>query len=190
MNKDDDSKSMAAAADEEEDRTSQSMMIEEGEQGDEDAVNSLTPPPPVHLSHSELISMLSERHVLNLSPEEDELLDPIERTVRFIVPIPKHYYWDVVVAAAQNEHPAVSTNEIPWSIKVWHHAIASCATVGAMADAYVAQPIASFFGLTGPRFHEVLNSMTQEEMEDSARSIRERRLPNNHHRNNSEDHTA
>lgn len=110
---------------------------------------------------SDLIPMLYERHVLDLTPEQDELLDPLERAVRYVVPIPKHYYWDVGLHEA-------NWSTIPLTIKMWHNTIASCATVGTWTNDYIAMPIASYLGLTGPRFFEVLDDMTEEQMEESA----------------------
>jgi hypothetical protein len=119
------------------------------------------------LREPDFIAKLSERQVLQLSPEEDELLDPIERAIRYVVPIPKHYYWEL--AKTEDEWAAV-----PVTIKVWHTTIASCATVGTWTNDYIAQPIASFFGLTGPRFFEVISYMNEEELAESVRSARAR----------------
>jgi hypothetical protein len=135
------------------------------------------------LSREELIKVLSERHVLNLSPEEDELLDPIERTIRYMIPIPKYYYWDVL-AVSNREHDATTTttttsttttDDVPLSIKSWHTIIGWCDHIGTWTNHRVAQPIASFLGLTGPRFHEVINSMSPEEFQQSVHVVRERR---------------
>jgi hypothetical protein len=137
------------------------------------------------LSREELMEVLSERHVLNLSPEEDELLDPIERTIRYIIPIPKYYYWDIVLAASNRDHDATTTtstssttttDDIPLSIKSWHTIIGWCDHIGTWTNHRVAQPIASFLGLTGPRFHEVINSMSPEEFQQSVHVVRERQL--------------
>lgn len=119
------------------------------------------------LAADELFRM-RERQVWHLTPEEDEMLDPIERTVRYVVPIPAQYYWDVV---AQSDRWA----EIPTSIKVWHTTIASCAAFNSWTNNRIAQPLASFLGLTGPRFFEVLDGMTAAEMDQSARRMRARR---------------
>jgi hypothetical protein len=133
------------------------------------------------LSRKELMEVLSERHVLNLSPEEDELLDPIERTIRYIIPIPKYYYWDVLAASNRAHDDATTTttttstiDDVPLSIKSWHTIIGWCDHIGTWTNHRVAQPIASFLGLTGPRFHEVINSMSPEEFQQSVHVVRER----------------
>jgi hypothetical protein len=122
-------------------------------------------------SASELYTLCSERHVLQLTPEEDELLDPIERTIRYLVPIPKQYYWKILGTSPWSWS---GTSEVPLSIRLWHQTIASCDTVGTIVNDYVGQPLAGMMGLTGPRFFEVIDSMTEEEMEESERRIRAR----------------
>jgi hypothetical protein len=119
-------------------------------------------------SVDDLIATLADRHVLQLTPEEDQLLDPIERTVRYIIPIPKHYYWEIL-------HDRKDWLRIPVLIRAWHNTIGYLEHVGTWTNTSVAQPIASFLGLTGPRFHEVINSMTAEEMQQSAHTVRDRR---------------
>ena len=141
-----------------------------------------TPPP---LTNEELIRRMTERHILQLTPEEDELLDPIERTVRYIVPIPKYYYWDVLKEEATNsEAPSntITADQIPFTIKSWHTVIALCDSIGTWTNQHIAQPIASYTGLTGPRFHEVINSMTPQEIQQSQRIVHERQLRDQLHR--------
>jgi hypothetical protein len=130
----------------------------------------------VRMSPSEWHVLLSERYVLQLTPEEDELLDPIERTVRYLIPIPKHYYWDVVKSLSGDDQTTIAPTSIaiPWSIRIWHHTIASCDAFGRVTNDYVGQPLASLLGLTRPRFFEVIESMTAEEMDASARRVRAR----------------
>jgi hypothetical protein len=126
---------------------------------------------PIKLNATELYTLCSERHVLQLTPEEDELLDPIERTVRYLVPIPKQYYWEIQGTSPWSWS---GTSEVPLPIRMWHQTIAICDTVGTIANNYIAQPLAGMMGLTGPRFFEVIDSMTKEEMEESARRVRAR----------------
>lgn len=143
-------------------------------------------PPPT--TKDDVIRMLSERHILQLTPEEDELLDPIERTVRYIIPIPKYYYWDVLKEQSNNskrtasEASPITSDQIPFSIKTWHTIIGICDSIGTWTNAHIAQPIASFTGLTGPRFHEVITSMTPQEIQQSQRIVQERQLRDQVHR--------
>jgi hypothetical protein len=133
-----------------------------------DSVQQQQPP---KLSASELYTLCFERHVLRLTPEEDELLDPIERTIRYLVPIPKQYYWEILGTSPWSWS---GTREVALPIRLWHQTIASCETVGTIVNDYVGQPLAGMMGLTGPRFFEVIDSMTEEEMEESARRVRAR----------------
>jgi hypothetical protein len=152
--------------------------------------------PMLSSSKEDVLRMLSERHVVQRTPEEDELLDPIERTIRYIVPIPKYYYWDILRTKQEQEQqqqqrdsstntevdsgePSVvslTSDDIPYSIKSWHTIIGMCDYFGTWTNRIIAQPIASYIGLTGPRFHEVLNSMTQQERQQSKQIVLERQL--------------
>lgn len=143
------------------------------------------------VTKDELIRMLSERHILQLTPEEDELLDPIERTVRYIIPIPKYYYWDVLKehadessndSEARGGPTSITADQIPFTIKSWHTIIGVCDSIGTWTNNHIAQPIASYTGLTGPRFHEVISSMTPQEMQQSQRIVQERQLRDQIHR--------
>jgi hypothetical protein len=118
----------------------------------------------------ELLQLVSERHVLNLSPEEDEMLDPLERAVRAVVPIPKRYYWDVV----DSESKAAGTAHIPTSIKLWHSTIAALCGLGAWTNAKIAVPITNALGLNDSRFAFVTNQMTEADMVVSVRLVAER----------------
>lgn len=150
--------------------------------------------PTPNMTKDELLRMLSERHILQLTPQEDELLDPIERTVRYIVPIPKYYYWDVLKAQSNksrnnseehdstNNTTTITADQIPYTIKSWHTIIGLCESIGTWTNNHIAQPIASFTGLTGPRFHEVIDSMTPQEMQQSKRIVQERQLRDQIHR--------
>jgi hypothetical protein len=145
-----------------------------------------------HITKDELIRMLSERHILQLTPEEDELLDPIERTVRYIIPIPKYYYWDVLKEHANNNNidseatntptNSITPDQIPLTIKSWHTIIGLCDSIGTWTNKHIAQPIASYTGLTGPRFHEVISSMTPQELQQSQRIVHERQVRDQLHR--------
>jgi hypothetical protein len=135
-------------------------------------------------SAPELCEVLSERYVLQLSPEDDALLDPLERTVRYLIPIPKYYYWDVLRQASNENPESFSIADVPWSVRLWHDAIGSADYTGAWLNQRLAQPIASWMGLTGPRFHEVLNSMTEEELQQSRNRILERKRRDAYNRSN------
>ena len=173
------------------DHETKENTVENSNTNDDDDLHQVPAQTPPTMTKDELIRMLSERHILQLTPEEDELLDPIERTVRYIIPIPKYYYWDVLKEQANHNGDSnsearsmnddgtkniITSDQIPYSIKSWHTIIGLCESIGTWTNHHVAQPIASFTGLTGPRFHEVLNSMTPQEMRQSQRMVQERQL--------------
>ena len=89
----------------------------------------------------ELQEILTQRQEMVV----DEDMDPLEWTVRKVVPIPRVYYWDVVPDQAERA-------SIPWKIRAWHSTIAGCCRVGNWMDRRVAQPIARGVGLTDSRF--------------------------------------
>ena len=120
--------------------------------------------------HAALRALVSERYIVEWTPEEDERIDPLERAVRFLVPIPKQYYWNVVVPD--------DWMAIPTHIKVWHRLISGSVAVGEWTNRHVAQPLASGLGLTSSRFHFVTDHMTPQEMEQSRRMVQERKLRN------------
>lgn len=182
--------------------TSAMIAAERDNSVDENTIDDATdhlreqekPSPTPNMTKDELLRMLSERHILQLTPQEDELLDPIERTVRYIVPIPKYYYWDVLKAQSNKSRNnseeddstsntnTITADQIPYTIKSWHTIIGLCESIGTWTNNHIAQPIASFTGLTGPRFHEVIDSMTPQEMQQSQRIVQERQLRDQIHR--------
>ena len=121
--------------------------------------------------HEALRALVSERFVVEWTPEQDEMVDPLERAIRFVLPIPKHYYWDVV---SDETDWAV----IPIHIKVWHRLMAGSVAVGEWTNHHVAQPVASALGLTASRFYFVTDQMSLPEMEQSRRMVQERKRRN------------
>jgi len=119
-------------------------------------------------SPQELLALVSERLVVERTPEEDERLDPLERAFRFLVPLPKRYYWDVVT----NQDDAVKL--IPRRIRLWHEAVARSCTAADWTHDKIALPVAHFLGLTGSRFHFVTDQMTAADLRESQRYLRER----------------
>jgi hypothetical protein len=107
-------------------------------------------------SPQELQKVISQRQVVDMS---DEDMDPIEWTVRKVIPIPAEYYWDVV---SEEQHA-----QIPVRTKVWHKTIALLWGAHQWTERRVAKPLASALGLTDSRFDYVVENMTDKEWEDS-----------------------
>ena len=147
-----------------------------------------------------LCRILSRRQPL-ISTKEDPL-DPIEWTVRKIIPIPAMYYWDYDPSSSINENTktlgsdndtasTTTTSErqdgdtcspsnnnywqskLPWHLKAWHCAIYAAEISLAWTDRTVAQPIATVTGLNAPHFHYVTDHMTAEEWAAARRRLRE-----------------
>jgi len=116
-------------------------------------------------SREEVEQILTERQEVDMT---DEDMDPLEWTFRKLVPIPAHFYWDVVVDEKERAH-------IPTKIKVWHKTIASLGAVQQFADRWIARPVASGLGVTSSRFQYVTDNMTQEDWKESKRIVTERK---------------
>lgn len=119
-------------------------------------------------SKEELLALVTEKYIPQRTPDEEEMVDPLERVVRYLVPIPKEYYWDVI----QSDNDLAL---IPTHIKVWHKTIAYSTAAGNWTNGRIAQPIASAIGLTGSRFSFVTDHMTKEDMEASQRNVLSRK---------------
>ena len=111
-------------------------------------------------------SSLWELQVVDMTNED---MDMLEWTVRKIIPIPKHYYWEDS-AATEN----ISLNELPIKLKVWHRSVAVMGSMVRFVDR-LGQPVVNFVGLNNSRFDYVTSTMTQEDWDYSRRTVRERR---------------
>ena len=101
-------------------------------------------------SREEILKIVQERHVVSV--QDDDLLDPLERTVRFLVPIPRSYYWEAVPNKQEQE-------EIPLLVKVWHQSIFTGERFGHWTGRNIGMPIAQALGLTESRFQYVLDQV-------------------------------
>jgi hypothetical protein len=107
-------------------------------------------------SPQELQKIISQRQVVDMS---DEDMDPIEWTVRKVIPIPAEYYWDAV---SEEQH-----DQVPARTKVWHKTISFLCRAHQWTERSIAKPLASSLGLTDSRFDYVVDNMTDEEWEKS-----------------------
>jgi hypothetical protein len=103
----------------------------------------------------DILKRVRERHVVVSSEKDDDLLDPLERTVRYLVPIPRTYYWNANLNAEEQR-------QIPFLIKAWHHSISSGERFGHWTSRNIGMPIAASLGLTDSRIQFVLDRMDEE----------------------------
>jgi hypothetical protein len=115
-------------------------------------------------SPQELQKVISQRQVVDMS---DEDMDPIEWTVRKVIPIPAEYYWDVV---SEEQH-----DQVPVRTKFWHRTISLLWGAHQWTERSVAKPLAGFLGLTDSRFDYVVDNMTDKEWEESRETVAARR---------------
>jgi hypothetical protein len=101
----------------------------------------------------EILQLVRERHVVDTT--DDDLLDPLERTVRYLVPIPRTYYWNTDLSAAEQR-------QIPLLTKAWHQSIATAERLGNWTGRNIGMPLAASLGLTESRIQFVLDQMDEE----------------------------
>ena len=92
----------------------------------------------------------------------DPLMDPLEWTVRKVVPIPRAYFWET------------GNHDLPWKIKLWHRTVAVLGK-GVKGAESAGEVVANTFGLNGSRYDYVYDTMTPEEREIAEQVARERR---------------
>jgi len=110
---------------------------------------------------------------------DDPYMDPLEWTVKKIVPIPKAYYWtipeknDPSSSAEDMSHSNELDNDgegqtprqsIPMKIKVWHNSICALAFAFHCAEK-TGEFFANIMGLTKSRYDYVTSTMTEDEWE-------------------------
>jgi hypothetical protein len=115
-------------------------------------------------SPQELQKIIFQRQAVDMS---DEDMDPIEWTVRKVIPIPAEYYWEVV---SEEQH-----DQVPARTKVWHKTISFLCRAQQWTERSVAKPLAASLGLTDSRFDYVVDNMTDEEWEKSREMAAARR---------------
>ena len=96
---------------------------------------------------------------------DDEMMDPLEWMTRKVISIPKVYFWET----------DVDPGDLPMRLKLWHRSISFLASTVKMVDR-IGNPIASFLGITSSRFSYVTSAMTEEDLENSRRTVEDRRL--------------
>ena len=121
--------------------------------------------PPDYASPEELVELVSQLHEVDMTAED---LDPLEWTLRKVVPIPKYYYWEVVKQDSDVEM-------IPYRIKLWHNTVASMTGAYKWTEQRVGMPLARSLGLTSSRFSDVTMYMTDEDMKESKQIVAERK---------------
>ena len=137
----------------------------------------------------EIRKILSRRQPIH-STEEDPL-DPIEWTVRKLIPIPETYFWEYEppVSSSSLQHggdesssPTTTSTStttskewqrrLPWHLKAWHRTIGVADAAIQWTDRWVAQPVANATGLTAPYMSYVTDHMTAEEWEEARQRLR------------------
>merc|ERR1719242_2985632 len=87
----------------------------------------------------------------------DPKMDPLEWSVRKIIPIPKKYYWE-----SENS----TSNELPVKVKAWHHTVATLGHVTRFAEK-CGEFTANAIGLTSSRYSYVTDTMTKDQWRES-----------------------
>ena len=90
-------------------------------------------------------------------------MDPLEYTVRRVLPIPRAYFWQT------GKNP----EEISLRTRAWHRTVSTLGGLLWYAE-YAGEVIASVFGLNQSRYQYVMDSMDKEDWE-RARKVNEER---------------
>ena len=114
----------------------------------------------------ELRRVLSRRAPIQSTPRNP--MDPIEWTVRKLVPIPETYFWDY----HDESLPPEWRHQLPWTLKAWHRTIGAADSALRWTDRWIAQPVADAMGLTAPRMAYVTDHMTEEEWQAARQRLR------------------
>mmetsp|Transcript_10934 Transcript_10934/g.20428 ORF Transcript_10934/g.20428 Transcript_10934/m.20428 type:complete len:176 (-) Transcript_10934:3061-3588(-) len=96
----------------------------------------------------------------------DENLDPLEWSVRKMIPIPKKYYFET------------GNYDVPLRTKAWHRSV-QVMGLALLGVEKIGGFFANVLGLTSSRYDDVLAYMTKEELEEArenARLDRQKRL--------------
>ena len=115
-------------------------------------------------STEEMIEYLQKTQVVDMN---DETMDPLEWSFRKMVPIPEHFYWDVV--SSEEEQRC-----IPTRIRFWHRSLYTLSRVSQWTDDHIGQPLARTLGLHTPRSSDVTMFMSDDDWKRSQRIVMER----------------
>lgn len=123
-------------------------------------------PPSEMISYNsteEMIEILRQGQKVDMKAED---MDPLEWAFRSIVPIPEHYYWDVV--------PESQEEIIPARIRWWHRSLFALSRVSQWTEINVGQPLVRTLGLDTPRMSDVTMFMSEKDWKRSQRIVIER----------------
>ena len=90
----------------------------------------------------------------------DPTMDPLEWSVRRIIPIPKTYYWET------------GNYNISLKIKLWHRTIRSLGLTLKMAEK-MGEVISNITGINSSRFAYITDHMTEEEWDEARKNAEE-----------------
>ena len=93
----------------------------------------------------------------------DPKMDPLEWTIRKIVPIPKAYYWET------------GNTELPMKTKAWHQIVGTLGALVAFLDR-VGKPVTDATGLSASRFDYVKSTMTESQLAKAQEMASERKI--------------
>lgn len=104
-----------------------------------------------------------EMQVLPFDPTENPDMDPLEYSVRSVVPMPREYYWNT------------GNFDIPVRTKVWHRTIAALGSIVRFFER-TGEGVANVTGLNTSRFDYVTENMTDEQWERSKKNAERMRM--------------
>ncbi len=90
----------------------------------------------------------------------DPTMDPLEWSVRSVLPIPKKYYWET------------GNYNLSMKTKLWHHTVGTLGLTLRIAEK-VGALLANITGLNSPRFDYITDHMSKEEWEEANKNAQD-----------------
>mmetsp|Transcript_31981 Transcript_31981/g.73502 ORF Transcript_31981/g.73502 Transcript_31981/m.73502 type:complete len:133 (-) Transcript_31981:174-572(-) len=94
---------------------------------------------------------------------EDPKMDPLEWSVRKVIPIPKAYFWET------------GNHDLPAKTKLWHRTVGTMANVVKFVDR-IGKPVTDGLGITASRYDYVTSTMTEKQWQKARKTASERKL--------------
>jgi hypothetical protein len=128
--------------------------------------------------HQRIHARLSRRQPMPTS-DDGISLDPIEWTVRKLVPIPETYFWEYNPRDDDDDMLRDDDQSwqahLSWRLRTWHRTIGTAEATLHWMDRWIAQPVARTTGVTDSRFSDVTQYMTEEDWATARQTLASQR---------------
>mmetsp|Transcript_21808 Transcript_21808/g.62102 ORF Transcript_21808/g.62102 Transcript_21808/m.62102 type:complete len:214 (-) Transcript_21808:164-805(-) len=135
--------------------SSPSLSLAPPQSGDENSSNTMIP------------RELTELHEVDMDAED---MDPLEWTIRKLIPIPCQYYW---------ENDRVTPQQVPLRLKMWHRVVGALDSGWKFLEGRVGTPLVNATGVTSSQFDYVTSTMSERDWEYSRTAVSRRKTRQN-----------